>query len=249
MFHFHHLRSALLVVVLLYICTISGEDKGKSKTVKAGDAAKPTEEGRADDESADVVTGKISAFDRFKKLFAEHRSLQLNAIKSLQHFADNVQRHKLVEIMLQQLFTTLAQARVNITQWGVLPGDPFPEEESKQESVSKIYENTAMFGDMVLRLPDIVHPMYDKNRDWQMTLNWCVMFCNMSLLFEGSSGTLLNLMAQEVNILPRSPEYVNPFKTVDPKEQKKFTEAMKKQLKPKKKKKIARGPRMSHTEL
>lgn len=63
MFYFHHLRSALVLLVLLYVCTTSGDATGKSTTARAGEAAKSSGD-QADDESGDIVTGKISAFDR-----------------------------------------------------------------------------------------------------------------------------------------------------------------------------------------
>ena len=39
-----------------------------------------------------------------KRLFLEHRHLQLEAVKSLQAFDDNTRKYKLVNVMLQKLF-------------------------------------------------------------------------------------------------------------------------------------------------
>ena len=39
-----------------------------------------------------------------KRLFLEHRHLQLEAVKSLQAFDDNTKKYKLVNVMLQKLF-------------------------------------------------------------------------------------------------------------------------------------------------
>lgn len=60
--------------------------------------------------------------------------------------------------------------------------------------LSKVFENTAMFGDLVLRLPDIVHSIYDKNKDWQLLLGWCYWFCKESGVFDETNGKLLHLV-------------------------------------------------------
>lgn len=60
--------------------------------------------------------------------------------------------------------------------------------------LSKVFENTAMFGDLVLRLPDIVHSIYDKNKDWQLLLGWCYWFCKESGVFDETNGRLLHLV-------------------------------------------------------
>lgn len=61
--------------------------------------------------------------------------------------------------------------------------------------LSKVFENTAMFGDLVLRLPDIVHSIYDKNKDWQLLLGWCYWFCKESGVFDETNEKLLHLVS------------------------------------------------------
>ncbi|CAG01644.1 unnamed protein product, partial [Tetraodon nigroviridis] len=43
---------------------------------------------------------------------------------------------------------------------------------------SHVVENTAFFGDVVLRFPRIVHHYYDRNSDWGGLLRWGLHFCN-----------------------------------------------------------------------
>lgn len=59
---------------------------------------------------------------------------------------------------------------------------------------SKVVENTAMFGDLVLRLPDVVHGLFDKNTEWNSLIGWCVWFSVESKVFDGGSEKLLNLV-------------------------------------------------------
>ena len=60
--------------------------------------------------------------------------------------------------------------------------------------VSLIAENTAFFGDIVLRLPDITHDILKRNQEWDITLKWSVGFCNDTDLYEGTDRKLLHLV-------------------------------------------------------
>lgn len=195
--------------------------------------------------------GKPSPIDMYRRMFEKHRVMQLDAVKSIQTFGDHAQRHQLVKIMIQQLFRVLSEGKVNLTQWGFMPGDPFPMNTTVRDAMSKVLENVAMFGDLMLRLPDITHEIFDKNKEWQLILGWGVWFCNESKIFQGTSAKLLTLMAQEVNLIPKDEHYVNPFKQENiMKEQMKFKDS-KAKSKAKKKKERKKGPRLSggHTEL
>ncbi|XP_060083787.1 coiled-coil domain-containing protein 134-like [Ylistrum balloti] len=197
--------------------------------------------------------GNLSPIDMYRSLFEKHRVMQLDAVKSIQTFGDYAQRHQLVKIMIQQLFKVLGEGKVNLTEWGYMPGDPFPVNTTIRDSMSKVLENVAMFGDLVLRLPDITHEIFDKNKEWHLILGWGVWFCNESKIFQGNSAKLLSLMAQEVNLIPKEENYVNPFKNENMmKEQMRFKDS-KPKSKAKKKKERKKGPRLSgggqHTEL
>lgn len=197
-----------------------------------------------------VFKQRVSPLEQYKKLFTEHRATQLNAVKSMTKFGNSEAQYKLIEIMLNQLFKNLFDASQNLTSWGFIPGDDFPTNETIRESMSKILENTALFGDLILRMPNVVHDFYDKNRDWHMMLRWAYDFSLQSTVFEGPHEKLLSLMAQEADIIPKSPNYVNHFVEVQKDDKDKIAVSMiNKKPKEKKAKKIPRGPRMSRTEL
>jgi len=187
----------------------------------------------------------IDPFEKYKRVFNQHRARQLEAIKSITTWGDDKSRYNLINMMLQQLFTTIEGAKKNLTEAGYQLGDPFPDDEAVRDDLSNIFENTAMFGDMVLRMPDPVHDIYDRRKDWQILTNWGYGFSLESGTFDGPNEMLLRLMAQEVGILPHDPTFVNPFKSVNKKL--KFEDP--KPSKKKQKKKIKRGPKMAHTEL
>jgi hypothetical protein len=53
-----------------------------------------------------------------------------------------------------------------------------------------------MFGDLVLRLPDVVHDLYDKNKEWNALMGWSVWFSGEPNVFDGGSEKLLNLVGK-----------------------------------------------------
>ncbi|XP_005097575.1 coiled-coil domain-containing protein 134 [Aplysia californica] len=219
---------------------------GETESESSGLDSEKSEESVPSTGEASGSQVNLSPFEKYKRLFNEHRSRQLEAVKSILNFGDEKQRYELINVMLKQLFKTIEQAKVNLTMSGFLPGDPFPENDTVRDYVSKVLENTAMFGDMVLRLPDLVHDLYDRQREWQLLLAWSYGFCTQSGAFEGPNEQLLHLMAQEVGIIAMDPNYVNPFKAANQKK-KRYEEPAKPAKK--KQKKIRRGPRLSHSEL
>lgn len=268
-----YLQNSLLLISFLLLLAVhgcpqcGGEDPAVVKTESESSLPLPdvdsvssleketvqSDEKKSDDGSSENEGAKTDSLllDQYKRYFVLHRSKQLDAVRSITKLENNQQRHQLVNIMLKQLFLVLSEAKQNLTTAGYLPGDPFPVDEAVKESMSKVLENTAMFGDLVLFMPDIVHSMYDKEKEWQVLLAWCYGFSTQSGVFEGNFEQILKLMAQEVNIIPKEKNFVNPFKSmaqlqsmVDNLKQKDPKEKVKKP-----KKKIERGPKLRKTEL
>ena len=61
--------------------------------------------------------------------------------------------------------------------------------------MSSVLENTAFFGEVLLRLPDISHEIYSKRKDWLEIMTWAVKFAEKTKVFEGVHGTFLNLVS------------------------------------------------------
>lgn len=56
-------------------------------------------------------------------------------------------------------------------------------------------ENTAFFGDVVLRFPRIVHHCFDHNSNWNLLIRWGISFCNQSGVFDqGPHSPILSLV-------------------------------------------------------
>nr|XP_006812614.1 PREDICTED: coiled-coil domain-containing protein 134-like [Saccoglossus kowalevskii] len=146
-------------------------------------------------------------------------------------------------MVFEKLFEVLNGARFILQQANYIPGEKFPTEEQTREALSSVLENTAFFGELLLRLPDISHDIYDKKSEWKDAMGWAVGFCEQSNVFEGIHYKMLNLMSQELNIIPRDPDYVNPY-AVDQKMLFQGSEPLEKKKK-KEKKPRKRGPRLS----
>lgn len=121
---------------------------------------------------------------------------------------------------------------------------------------SHVVENTAFFGDVVLRFPRIVHYYFDHNSNWNLLIRWGISFCNQTGVFDqGPHSPILSLMAQELGISEKDSDFQNPFKidrtefipSTDP-FQKALREEEKRRKKEEKRKEIRKGPRISRSQ-
>ncbi|XP_075792078.1 coiled-coil domain-containing protein 134 [Pelodiscus sinensis] len=197
-----------------------------------------------------------SGLEIYKKLFEVKRKDQMNALKNLIELNDVNQQYKIIDIMLKGLFKVLEDSRAVLIAADVPPDGPFPHDEKLKDAYSHVVENTAFFGDVVLRFPKIVHHYFDRNSNWNNLVRWGISFCNQTGVFDqGPHAQVLGLMAQELGISEKSPDYRNPFKT-DQSEffpsadtfQKALREEEKRRKKEEKRKEIRKGPRISRSQ-
>ncbi|XP_063796512.1 coiled-coil domain-containing protein 134 [Pseudophryne corroboree] len=198
---------------------------------------------------------KDTAFEIYKKLFEVKRKDQINALNNLIELNDVNQQYKIIDIMVKGLFKVLEDSRAVLIAAGIQPDGPFPEDEKIKDAYSHTVENSAFFGDVVLRFPKIVHHYFDQNSNWNNLIRWGIGFCNLSGIFDdGPHSQLLGLMSQELGISEKSPDYRNPFKT-DNMEflpntdafQKALREEEKRRRKEEKRKEIRKGPRITRS--
>ncbi|KAH6935614.1 hypothetical protein HPB50_007065 [Hyalomma asiaticum] len=114
-------------------------------------------------------------------------------------------------------------------------------------ALSQVLENTAFFGEIVLRLPNIAHTVLNMNKAGAVVLNWAIGFSNSTELYDETTTKLVNLVAQELGLVERDPSYHNPYAVKQARAAPPVPSA---EPVPKpKKKKIQRGPRLSRPEL
>ncbi|XP_075816220.1 coiled-coil domain-containing protein 134 [Microtus pennsylvanicus] len=192
----------------------------------------------------------------YKKMFEVKRREQLLALKNLAQLNDIHQQYKILDVMLKGLFKVLEDSRTVLTTANVLPDGPFPQDEKLKDAFSHVVENTAFFGDVVLRFPKIVHYYFDRNSNWNLLIRWGISFCNQTGVFDqGPHSPILNLMAQELGIAEKDSDFQNPFRmdrtefipSTDP-FQKALREEEKRRKKEEKRKEIRKGPRISRSQ-
>ncbi|KAK3728852.1 hypothetical protein QZH41_020229 [Actinostola sp. cb2023] len=230
-----------LVVYLICIsCTFADEDLDKQ-----------AENLRAAQKDLRATRSKID-LEAYRSGFKIKRSHQVAAVKSIQHQIQNYEKqYEMVERVTDKIFSVMDESRTILTEAGYSPGDQFPFDKKLQEALAHVLENTALFGDILLRLPDITNQIYRKSKVNQLLIKWCISICNASEVYDKTGHKLLSLVAQELKLVPKDSNYVNPYK-LEAKMDKDFenakAEAIKKQSakeKKKEKKKKKKGPRLS----
>lgn len=194
-----------------------------------------------------------SALTRYRRLLKMKRIDHKSALEVVFALNSYEKRHKMVKLILEKICQVISSAQSKLSEVGYVPGDAFPEKEEVQGVLSLVIENVLFGGDIVLHFPDMSHNVLAHNKECNLTLWWGISFCNETLIFEGNERTLLDLMAQELNVVERNPDYTNPFKDNLPVAKSKLSDSRKtvqedKQFakkESKSKKQSSKGPRLS----
>jgi hypothetical protein len=191
----------------------------------------------------------------YRRLFKQKREAHKDAIKSIIAMGSYEKQYKMIQMLFTKMFTILTKSRVQLTEAGYTPGDQFPTTDHIKEALSTVLENIAFVGDILLRLPDITHNLLKANPEWNLTVQWGIGFCNDTLIFTGSDSVLLYTMAQELELIEKDPDYLNPYRSdtmqskidAEMAKEKLDADAVRKaqKLKLRKEKKKLKGPRMS----
>ncbi|XP_075544193.1 coiled-coil domain-containing protein 134-like [Dermacentor variabilis] len=186
---------------------------------------------------------------QYRKMFKMRRAERLEAVKSILKLDNFEKQAKLVNIVLDKINEVLTTSKLKLESSDYIPGGAFPEDESTRDALSQVLENTAFFGEIILRLPNIAHAVLNMNKAGAMVLNWAIGFANSTELYDETTTKLINLVAQELGLVEKDPNYHNPYAVKQAKAASPVP-AVEPVPKPKKKKKkIQRGPRLSRAEL
>ncbi|KAK9731834.1 ERK and JNK pathways, inhibitor [Popillia japonica] len=184
----------------------------------------------------------------YKQLFKHKRADQIEAIKSLRSSLNYEKQYSMIVLMTEKIFGTIQEARASIESSSFIPGiSEFPTNERVRDSLSNILENTALFGEIVLRFPDVAQVVLKTNNNWDVLLQWGIAFSNqVKYLLDKSTIKLLYLVSQELNHVERDPNYVNPYRKEN------WMQTLNEDIVPvkkKKKKEIKKGPQLRKIEL
>lgn len=187
----------------------------------------------------------------FISFFSERRSEHLEVIKGILKYEEQWRRAKLVNPVTKTLFELIKMSRATLENAGFVPGlSKFPEDDKIRDALAIILQNTALFGDIILHMPDIATPLLSSRSEYDVLFKWGLLFMNQTQLLDKKTIKQMSLVSQELNITARSPDYINPYRMSHSKAAQKHA---RKESEPstsaskmkKKKKKLPRGPRLS----
>lgn len=170
----------------------------------------------------------------------------MEAVKSLQRMPNYEQQYNMIVLMAEKVFTVIQSSRARIESSGYIPGvSQFPSDEMTKDALSNILENTSLFSEILLRLPDITVSVLRINNNWDILLQWSIAFSNqVKYLLDKSTVKLLELVSQELNHTERDPNYVNPYRKIKDVQRGLVENGEIKLEKKRKKKTIKKGPRL-----
>ncbi|KAJ9596123.1 hypothetical protein L9F63_012707 [Diploptera punctata] len=176
----------------------------------------------------------------------KRRREQLEAVKSLVAIDSYEKQHKMVTLMADKIFSVIEKCRVELQTSGYIPANSsFPHEQDVLDALANTLENTALFGDVLLRLPDITHKILKSKPEWRELIQWSVAFVNKTNLLDKQTIKLMHLVSQELNIVEKDPDYVNPYSENYKRKQEEQLMASTITAKKKKKKERRKGPQLS----
>ncbi|KDQ71586.1 coiled-coil domain-containing protein 134-like [Zootermopsis nevadensis] len=182
----------------------------------------------------------------FVRMFMKRRTEQLAAVKRLLAIDSYEKQYKMVSVIAEKVFSVIKSSRVTLESLGYIPGiSAFPKDEDTLDALANILENTALFGDILLRLPDISHKILISKHEWEVSLQWSLGFSNQTHLLDKQTQKLVYLASQEINVTERNPNYLNPYSKIHKQKHDKQQSPEQNVAKKKKMKKHKKGPRMS----
>ncbi|XP_042901837.1 coiled-coil domain-containing protein 134 isoform X2 [Parasteatoda tepidariorum] len=148
----------------------------------------------------------------FKAAFLETRIHQIEALQSVLKFQDYEKQYKITYKALEKIYEVIASSKVIVENSNYIPGFALPVNISVYEALGKIIDNTAMFGEFRLKLPDITERIMDNHQDWHILMKWAIGFSNSTGVFDNKTVKMINLLCQEMNLIPREDNFINPYR-------------------------------------
>lgn len=137
----------------------------------------------------------------YQEYFREKRIEQIAVAESFVAKADYSRQYNLAKVLMDQVFRQLRQSQKNLTDvvLSELPAIP-AQNMSILDSLVNVWENTALLGDVILRLPDISHRMIDNHKLRREVLSWAVRLCQDSPVYLEEHRKQLDLVLQEMEM-------------------------------------------------
>ena len=172
---------------------------------------------------------------------------------------DYGRRYRLTKQLLDTLFSTLRAAQRRLDRvapdLSAPPFTPLPADKAHEAVLAdlvSVWENMAFFGDLALRLPEIVHSQTDTHDVRRSLVAWGLGLCVKAPVYAQHHRTQFEVVAQEMQMwtavgTERDPHFRNPFREQEAKQRQLRRQAAQYVQKEQRRKRLAvpRGPRMS----
>ncbi|CAI8041653.1 Coiled-coil domain-containing protein 134 [Geodia barretti] len=207
-----------VLVAILAAVTADSTGRRKIPTRDGGHLSQIMMEEYLEDQNREVAeepkVENASPLQLYLHLLRLKRKEQVESAEKVLSLQDFGKQYKTIGVLLETLFHEVEESLGKIEKSRYSPGMPFPESRELQEEVGKVYENVLMFGDFLLRMPEVTKKVYVAHKEWTGVFRWAVKFCLQSTdIFTGPYATHLHLMMQELGMGPKDPNYANPFST------------------------------------
>ncbi|KAL7069787.1 hypothetical protein ACQ4LE_011041 [Meloidogyne hapla] len=122
------------------------------------------------------------------------------------------------QLMLRQLFTriyeTIKESKQLLLKYNENIDDfkLFSSTEESREHFARIIENTIFLAGLTLYFPKFALYYVNKDVDFHQIYQWSNNFCSNLTFLDNETKELLNLAAQEIELIPKSEDFVNPYK-------------------------------------
>ena len=190
--------------------------------------------------------------EEFQTLFQQKRIHQLSAVKQLLNMNPQNQV-KMLDSMLSKMKQVLIESKTLLTTVSMqLSEGKLPSEQKDKSALALVLENVCLASDILLRFPNYMQKKLASDRELDTMYKWGLGFVNetVSYVMDKPTQRLFFLAGQEIELIVKDDDYVNPYKKVDTAEPKKI---MFKETDPvvikKPRKKLKKGPRLSRSEL
>ncbi|KAH9497916.1 hypothetical protein DERF_013856 [Dermatophagoides farinae] len=204
------------------------------------------------------INFNLSTKENIELYFRIKRKQQLNAVQTLLNYDRYDRQYQMVDKLFEKIFTIIDESQqqvINNSNYNI--GDQLPLNQTEiVRNILQVIDNCAFFANIVLKLPDISRRLLDKrngkSNDWAQSYRWCLNFTTNSNIVDDLSLKMFNLAAQQLNIVEKEADFLNPYEKKNQKSRTSSNSIIKDPVDKKKKNsktKSSKGPRMSRIEL
>ncbi|XP_008545170.1 coiled-coil domain-containing protein 134 [Microplitis demolitor] len=158
------------------------------------------------------LTAKFEKEQQFKTLFITFRREHYHALQNIKNLQTYERQYEMISIIIDRMVKIITEKRKIFESFQDELDKDFFSDVNKTDALFALSENTALFSDIVLQIPEITHRILKKQKIWFDSLKWSLIFINKNrYLLDQSTTAILELALQELNIVTRTPNYSNPY--------------------------------------